>query len=384
MNNDAIRKIPFFKPDITDNEINSIADAIKNGPADSDQLVKRYERSFSELVKSPYTVAVNSTLSALLLSLKALGIKEGDEVITSSYTIPGIGEALEHSNASIVFTDIDPITFNTPPALIENKINHNTKAVIIFDTVGLRSQIGNIMKLALSNGIYVINCTFYNPYEQYFYKSQPNPHITIFCSNERFAGGAVIATDMENTHLLMRSLCKHGIKPSNDGMETDNWYYQIVSPGFDCRMTGIQSAFHISYIKMAEYRIKRRRHIADSYNSLLKSADDKIILPFYGDSHTSHTWQLYIIRLVKNALNISRDEFIKELAVNGVEASVHYIPLHIHPYYSKKYKYKYYDLPETYEAYTSAVSLPIYASMNDEDVRYASQLVINLLKRYSE
>ncbi len=388
MSSKTIRNIPFFRSDVTDNDINSAADRVKSALTDPFQLVSKHEQEFSKLAKFSYTVSVDTLLSAIALSLKALGVKQGDEVIAPAYTVPEIGEAVEHSGASMVFADIDPVTLNLSVASAEAKISHKTKAVILFDTAGLCADVDAVMKMASSNGIYVIHCTYCSIAQQY--NREPagsKPHIVIFFNNEPFIGGANISTNMENTVSLIRSLGGHGIKPANKGQpggaDGDNWYYEIVSPGFDCMMTGIQAALHSVYANNAGRYLEGRRRIAKLYNSLLQPMKDMILLPFPGASDVSHAWQLYIVRLIKGALGTSRDEFIKELGYNGIKASVHYIPLNIHPYYSKKYRYTYNTLPNTYEAYTSAVSLPLYASLSEDDARYVAQTVADIVKRYS-
>ena len=123
--------------------------------------------------------------------------------------------------------------------------------------------------------------------------------------------------------------------------------------------------------------------IVEMYSSALRPLQDKLLLPAFDPSAAGHTWQGYTLRIIKDALLINRDEFIQELKQKGVEASVHYIPLHIHPYYSKKYKYAYNLLPNTYDSYTSAVSLPLYAQLSDDDAAYVAQSVIDVVKRYA-
>ncbi len=415
MNNSPGKNIPFIKSDSTDNDMNSIAVAMKAAAAGHPDSLNTYEKLFSERTGIPHTIAVNSSFSAVLLSLKALAIKQGDEVIVSSFSAPEIGGAIEHSGASTVFADIEPDTLNISPPAIKEKINGKTKAVIIGDTAGLQVDMNAVMKLAASNGIYVIHYTYYNPSAIYCKgETAPCPHMTVFTHDEQFVKGAVMATGMDHTAARIARLAGHGIETLkqsedekqngsgndrrsgprvfSDGVKTgiqgehepgEDWYYEIVNPGFDCRMTGIQSAFHTSYIRTAQVRMDRRKAIAEMYTGLLKPVKDKLILPSPRDSAAPHSWQLYIIRIIKEALGVTRDEFVKELSKKGIEVRVHYIPLHIQPYYSKKYRCRYNDLINTYESYISAVSLPLYASLADDDVKYVAQTLIDIVKKFA-
>jgi dTDP-4-amino-4,6-dideoxygalactose transaminase len=394
MSNGQARNIPFLKSDIKDIDIDNVAGAMKAAAVTHENPLDAYEKLFSELTGIPHITAVNSLFSALLLSLKSLEIKQGDEVIAPSFTEPEIGGAVEHSGASIVFADIEPDTLTLSPASIKEKISGKTKVILIGDTAGMQADLGTVEKLAASNGIYVVYYTYYNPFTHYCKAGTgPCPHITVFTHNEVFVKGAVIATGMERTGKLISRLAGHGneslkhagTKGDGDaGDGKDDWYYEIVNPGLDCRMTHIQSAFHASAIKASGAGIERRGSIAGMYTGLLKPINNRLLSPTADCSTASHTWQMYIVRLIRDALSITRDEFIKELLNKGIEVSVHYVPLHIQPYYSKKYKYRYNDLIRTYEAYIAAVSLPLYASLSDDDVHYVAQTVTNIVKKFAQ
>ncbi len=387
MSNEVLRYIPFTRSDITDADIQSVSGIIKDSDNDTFNLLRRCEQNLAEITKLPYAIAVHTAMHAILLSLSALGIQRGDEVIIPSYVSPDVGEAVEHAGASAVFADIDPHTLTLSKESIIKVIDKKTKAVVVFDAAGFAADVKPIMQLAASNGIYVIHYTYYNPLHEYRNKTAGSyPHITIFSSNEPFINGAIVATDMENTQSLIKGLREHGIKTSKNydaDNRYSNWYYEITSPGFDCMMTGIQCALYAFYMKKIGQYIEQRKHIAEIYNSSFQPFQNIISLPLFEASDISHTWQLYVIRIIKDSMLVNRDEFIHELKQKGIEASVHYIPLHIHPYYSKKYRYNYNTLPNTYDTYTSAVSLPIYARLSDDDAGYVAKTLIDVVKRYT-
>ncbi len=387
MSNQALRHIPFTRSDVTNEDLDGIAGTLKESDKDTFRLVSACEQSFAELIKFPYAIAVNTAMNALVLSFSALGIKQGDEVILPSYVSPDAGEAVEHAGASAVFADIDPQTLTLSPESVMRGISNKTRAIVIFDAAGFTADTAPLQQIAAANGIYVIHSTYYNPLYEYRHKTAGSyPHITIFSNNDPFIKGSMIATDMEKTQSSIRSLREHGIKTFKN-YDTDtrfgNWYYEITSPGFDCMMTGIQCALYTVYLKKAGQYIERRRKRAEIYSSLLQPFHNALLLPRVDVSDINHTWQLFIMRIIIDSILISRDEFINELKQKGVEASVHYIPLHLHPYYAKKYKYNYNVFPNTYEAYTSAVSLPLYAHLSDDDAAYVAKTVIDVVKKYS-
>ncbi len=387
MSNEALRYIPFTRSDITDEDIQQAAGIIRDSDKDTSKLIRGCEQNFAGMTNFPYTIAVNTALQAFLLSLRSLGIQESDEVIMPSYAGPDIGEAVEHSGASAVFADIDRQSLILSTESVTAGIGHKTKAIVVCDTAGFAADVKPILELAAANGVYVIHYTHYNPLHEYRNKTAGTyPQITIFSNNDPFTKGAIIATDMEKTQSSIKSLREHGIKASknsNEPIPHSNWYYEITSPGFDCMMTGIQCALFSVYLKKTGHSTELRRQRAGIYDSLLQPFQDRVLLPVFAASDTSHTWQSYTIRIMKDSILLNRDEFIHELKQRGVEASVPYIPLHIHPYYSKKYKYTYNILPNTYDIYTSDVSLPLYSQLSDDDAYYVAQTVIDVVKRYA-
>ena len=387
MNSDALRYIAFSRSDITDEDLQQAAGVMKDSERDTHRLLRECEHTFAGLTQSPSAIAVTTAMQAVLLSLRALGIQDGNEVIIPSYAGPDIGEAVEHSGASAVFADIDGRTLTISAESVSAGIGHKTKAVVVLDTAGLAADLGALLKVAAANGVYVIHYTYYNPYREYRHTiAGTYPQITIFANDDPLIKGAFITSDMEKTQSSIRSLREHGITAAknSDGPErSGNWYYEITKPGFDCMMTGLQCALYTVCLNKTAASLGRRKHIVEIYSNVLKSLPDKLLLPAFDPSAAGHTWQGYTLRIIKDALLLNRDEFIQELKQKGVEASVHYIPLHIHPYYSRKYKYAYNILPHTYDAYTSAVSLPLYAQLRDDDAIAVAQTVIDVVKRYA-
>lgn len=388
MSRDDSKHIPFFRSDISNEDVRAAADADTTAAAGATGVVGQYERSFSGQVKLPPVVAVQTLQSALIVSLKALGLKQDDEVILPAYTVPGVGAAVEHAGASSVFADVDPVTLNLSAAAVEARTGHKTRAVIVFDAAGLHADTGDIVRLATSNGMYVLHCTYYHPLQRYEGNTDaPQPHVTVFCNNEPSIKGALIATGMENTRSSMLGMAGHGTAPVTQDAAADadsgNWYYEIVNPGFDCRMTDLQASLQAVYTGKAGQIIRRREQVAQVYGDALAALGNRVVLPCPGSASLLPTWQLYIMRLTKGALRISRDEFMRELRSCGIETGVHYIPLYLHPYYARKYRYNYNALPVTYEIYSAAVCLPLYASLSDDDAHFVAQTVVEIIKRYS-
>lgn len=387
MRSDAARYIPFSRTDITDEDLRNLSGVPELREQDATRLVARYEKTFADATGFTGTAAVGSAMHALLVSLRALTITAGDEVILPSFASPDVGEAVEHAGASAVFADIDPQTLTVSPESVGTLIRNKTKAVIIFDTAGYTPDLAPFMQLAASAGIQVIHFTYYNPLHDYRCSGPgARPHVTVFANSDPVVRGAVIATDMEKTHASIMSLRDHGIKPSNAhraGNDIGTWYYEITSPGFDCALSGIQGALSLISLHNAGKCIGLRRQRTLEYNSLLREAGSTLLLPPVDVPDGSHTRGLYILRIVRDALSVGRDEFIHALEEHGVGTSVHYIPLHLHPYYAKKYRYHYNTLANTYETYISAFSLPLYAGLSSEDAGYVAKTVLAVVKRYA-
>jgi len=372
--------IPFAPPYITEDEISAVIDVLKSGWLSMGYKTVEFENKFAEYVGCKHAVATNSCTSALFLSLKALGIKEGDEVITTPFTFAATANVIVHCGAKPVFVDIDEKTYNINPDEIEDKITDKTKAVIAVHYGGQPANMKKIMKIAREYDLKVIDDAAHAVGSEYekdkkvgslgnltcfsFYATKP---ITT-------GEGGMITLNSDELNEELRILRLHGI--SRDAwkryLEKDNWYYEVIEPGYKCNPTDISSAIGIEQLKKLDWMNSRRKEIAEYYNERLQSLD--IIHP-YVNPNVKSSYHLYPIRLI----NYNRNEFIKKMAQNGIGTSVHFIPLHVMPFYQRRYGYKRGDFPITEKVFENIVSLPIYPQLTENQLEYIVENIKKIL-----
>ncbi len=383
--------LPFSLPLIGDEEIAEVIDAIKSDWITTGPKVKQFEKDFSEYIGCKHAIAVNSCTGALHLALEAVGIKEGDEVITTPMTFAATAEVIRYFKAKPVFVDIDPIKMNIDVTKLEDVIsipNNKIKAIIPVHYGGYPCEMDSIMDIANRCDIKVIEDAAHAL--PAYYKERivgAIGDITCFSfyatKNITTGEGGMIATDNDEWAERMRIMSLHGISADTWKRYTaeGNWYYEIIAPGYKYNFTDIAAALGIVQLKRADSFWKRRINIAGMYNEAFRGVD-AIETPEVLDKDNKHSWQLYVIKLKPECLTIDRNRFIEELKNRGIGTSVHFIPLHMHPYYIDTYGYKPEDFPVAYECYRGIISLPIYPKMSDDDVERVIDAVLDVVKQF--
>jgi dTDP-4-amino-4,6-dideoxygalactose transaminase len=367
--------LPFALPDIDDDEINEVVDSLRSGWLTTGPKTKRFEADFVDFLGGGVeAVAVNSATAGLHLALEAIGIGPGDEVITTTYTFTATAEVVRYLGANPVLVDIDPTTFNIDPNAIEKAITSKTKAIIPVHFAGLACDMDAILEIAARHGLKVIEDAAHaiptTSGGQLIGSLQSDATVYSFYATKTLATGegGMIATRNPEIAARCRVMRLHGI--SRDAFDrysskTPSWYYEVVAPGFKYNMTDIAASLGIHQLKKV-YRFQQRRaEIAQSYNQAF--ADLPVLLPPQAPKKDMHAWHLYVLRLTENA-PVQRDRFIELMAEAGIGCSVHFIPLHLHPYWRDQYSYQPDDFPHTCKMYQAIVSLPIYTRMTAADV----------------
>ena len=379
--------IPFALPDIGDEEISEVVDSLRSGWVTTGPKAKKFEQLFTEFLgdSSLYSVAVNSATSGLHLALEALGIVAGDEVIVPTHTFTATAEVVRYLGATPVFVDVDSHTFNMSTESFKEAITSKTKAVMPVHFAGLSCEMEAIIAIAREKNISIVEDAAH---------ALPttcnknlvgtlNSDVTVFSfyANKTMTtgeGGMVVTRNKEvaDRAKIMRL---HGI--SRDAFDrftskVPSWYYEIVAPGYKYNMTDISAAMGIHQLKKVKKFQQRRHEIADAYSKALASFPIK--LPLQASGNDIHSWHLYIIRLNDDA-PLSRDEFIEKMFEMNIGCSVHYIPLHLHPYWRDTYNLTPNMFPVSQKAYEQSVSLPIYSKMSDDDVSRVISAVKTLL-----
>jgi UDP-4-amino-4,6-dideoxy-N-acetyl-beta-L-altrosamine transaminase len=379
--------LPPFRHTIGNEEINEVVDTLKSDWITTGPKTEKFEEMFKGYVGCGHAIAVSSCTAALHLSLVANEIGEGDEVLTSPFTFAACADVIVHQNAKPVFVDIDKETYNIDPAKIEEKITEKTKAIIPVHYAGHPCEMDEILKISkewdivtIEDAAHAVSAIYKNK------KIGTIGNITCFSfyatKNLTTGEGGMITTDDNALAEKMRILRLHGLSKdawkrySSEG----SWCYEILYPGYKYNMTDIQAAIGIHQLEKLEQRQKRREEIAKNYNEAFADVPE-IFIPKVR-KYIRHAWHLYPIQINTNLLRIDRARFIDALAAENIGTSVHFIPIHLHPYYRDRYKFKRGDFPNAEHVYDREVSLPIYPKMTDKDVKDVIAAVKKIIGYY--
>ena len=378
--------LPFALPDIGEEEIAEVVDSLRSGWLTTGPKTQRFEREFADFIGSGVqALAVNSATAGLHLALEAFGIGQGDEVITTPYTFTATAGVVRHLGADPVFVDIDPNTFNLDPTKIERAITERTKAIIPVHFAGMACDMQPIIEIARRHGLKVLEDAAHAlpaTYQSRLVGSlDTDATVFSFYATKTITtgeGGMIVTRDHAIAERC-RAMRLHGI--SRDAFDRytstkPSWHYEVIAPGFKYNLTDIASSIGLQQLKKAWAFQERRQKMAERYDAEL--ADLPIALPPQPDNDDLHSWHLYAVRLGDSA-GISRDEFIQQMSARGIGCSVHFIPLHLHPYWRNAYDLQPHDFPMAWRAYERAVSLPLYTKMTDDDQTRVIEAVKDVL-----
>ncbi len=366
--------LPFALPDLDGSELEQIREALESGWITTGPKTKQFEAEFAAAVGAKHAIAVNSCTAAMHLALEAVGLQPGDEVITTPYTFAATAEVIRYFDARPVFVDIDPISLNMQSNLLEEAITERTKAIIPVHIAGLSVEMDAIQEIATRHGIPIIEDAAH-AFPSY-YKGRVIGSIGDFTCFSFYATktittgeGGMICTDNDEWADRCRVMALHGI--SKDAWKRytaeGSWYYEIIAPGFKYNMTDVAAGMGLAQLAKADRMWRRRRDISRRFGSAFGKYAE-LETP-YDRSDCQHAWHLYLLRLNLDMLEIDRAEFVDMLKERNIGTSVHFIPLHTHPYYRQTYGHQPEDFPVAYREYQRVISLPIYSKMSDADVQ---------------
>ena len=372
--------LPFAQPLLGSEEIDEVVNCLRSGWLTTGHKVKQFEREFGEFVGARHALALNSCTAALHLALEALGVGPGDEVVTTPMTFTATAAVIEHLGARPVLADVDPHTLNIDPAQIERRLSPRTKAILPVHFAGQACDMDAINALARAHRLPVVEDAAHAIPTRYRGRLVGTlSEVTCFSfyatKNVTTGEGGMVVTDRDDVMERMRLMHLHGMSRDAWKRYTQNgsWSYEILAPGFKYNLTDIAAAIGIHQLRKAEAFRERRLAIADQYDAGLAGVPG-VQLPRVEDRE-AHGWHLYVIQIDPAQLTIGRNEFIDRLIARNIGVSVHFIPLHVHPYYRDRYSFQPDDYPHAYAAYERILSLPIYAKMSDEDVRHVVEAV---------
>jgi dTDP-4-amino-4,6-dideoxygalactose transaminase len=380
--------LPFALPDIGDEEIAEVVDTLKSGWVTTGPKAKRFEADFSAFLGDAalHSIAVNSATAGLHLALEALGIGPGDEVITTTHTFTATAEVVRYLGADVRLVDIDPATLNIDPALVEAAITPRTKAILPVHFGGLAADMLAILDIARRHGLRVVEDAAH---------ALPttcagarvgtlgsDATVFSFYANKTITtgeGGMLVTRDAALAQRA-RVMRLHGM--NRDAFDrftakVPSWYYEVVAPGFKYNLSDIAAALGLQQLKKAQAFQRTRQRLAALYDEAL--AGLPLVLPPRPAAGDMHAWHLYVLRLADDA-PIERDRLIERLFEAGIGCSVHYIPLHLHPYWRERYALTPQMFAHSQKAYQRMLSLPLYTRMSDADVVRVAQALRAILR----
>jgi len=375
--------LPLAKATIEIEELNAVEEVLKSGWLTTGAKVKEFEENMQAYLDIKKAIGLTSCTAGLHIALAALGIGSDDEVIVPTYTFVATAHVVEWLGAKPVLVDVEKDTFNIDPAAIEKAITSRTKAIIPVHYAGHACDLGSILQIAKKYNLPVIEDAAHAIGTEYGGKkigNHSNAAVFSFYVTKTIttAEGGMIVTNNEEFGKKLKSYAYFGMDKDafNRYSEKGSWFYQIVGPGYKYNMNNIQGAIGVEQLKKLEQFIIKRRELAQHYNRLLKDVSG-VITPTE-KSYTKHAFHLYPLLL--NTDKITRDQFILRLKEYNVGTSVHFIPLHMHPFYQNKYNFNKGDFPIAEWLFEREVSLPMYPGMTLQDVEYVVYAIKEILK----
>ena len=367
--------LPFARPDIGPAEMDAVTAAMRSGWVTTGPKTREFEQAFVEYLGGSGLegIAVNSATAGLHLALEALGIGPGDEVIAPTLTFTATVEVARYLGADPVLVDVNPVTLNMDPAQVRAAITPKTKAIMPVHYGGLACDMDAILAIAKEHSLKVVEDAAHALPTTWRGRivGQLQSDVTVFSfyANKTITtgeGGMAVTRNAEIAK-RMRVMRLHGIDRDAFDRFTSKapaWHYEVVAPGFKYNMTDIASAIGVEQLARLPGFVQRRQSLAERYHQ--KLAGLPLVLPAIAPAGDTHAWHLYVIRL-KDGARLDRDALIQALSDRGIGTSVHYAPLHRHPYWRDRYNLSPEMFPHADAAYQAMMSIPLFTAMTDAD-----------------
>jgi dTDP-4-amino-4,6-dideoxygalactose transaminase len=378
--------IPFHVASVGEDEAQAAADVIRSGWLTMGPKTLEFEQNFAAYVGARHAVGVSSCTAALHIALEAIGLQPGDEVLVPTTTFTATAEVVVYFKAIPVLVDVDPITLCIDPVEAQKKITSRTSAILPVHFAGQPCDMDRIQELAASHSLHVIEDAAHALPASF--RGTPVGAISKLTAFSFYATktlttgeGGMVTTDDDELAARMKVMRLHGIGQDAWKRYGDegSWFYEVKYAGFKYNPTDIQSAIGLVQLsKCTEMRGLRAR-IAKQYTDGFSQCEEVQVPTVLADRESA--WHLYVLRLNLERLTIGRAEVLEQLKQRGVGTSVHFIPLHMHPYYRHAYHYCHESFPVALKEYFRSFSLPIYPSMSRDRVTYVIQQVIEVVAK---
>ncbi|HYD48463.1 MAG TPA: DegT/DnrJ/EryC1/StrS aminotransferase family protein [Terriglobales bacterium] len=377
-------QVPFYRPDIGEEEIAAVVDAIRSGWLSVGPRTVELERVFAEYVGARHALAVSSCTAALHLGLMTLHLQPEDEVITTTLTFAATGATIIHAGGRPVLADVTADTLNLDPADIARKITPRTRAIVPVHFAGHAVALDDIHALARQHNLVVLEDAAHAIPTNYRGRrigglSEMTAFSFYATKNLTTGEGGMLTTNDDKIAEEVRAWRLHGM--SRDAWKRysagGSWRYDVSRPGFKYNMTDTGAAMGLVQLRRLGEMHRRRQQIAARYTELLADIPE-LELPVELPENES-AWHLYVVRFANEKLSVGRDEIIELLKQQGVGTSVHFIPLHLHSYYRDRFGYRPEHFPVASSAAERILSLPFFTTMTDKDVEYVSSTLRRII-----
>jgi perosamine synthetase len=379
--------LPYGRQSIDEADIAAVVEVLRSDWLTTGPKVSEFEEAFAERVGAKYAVSVSSGTAALHAAAFAAGLSAGDHAITTPLTFAATANCVLYQGATPVFADVRRDSLNLDPEQITGKISAKTRAIIPVDYAGNPADLAEIMGIAREHGLLVIEDACHALGAEYqgrrvgsiadmtVFSFHPVKHITT-------GEGGMVTTNDPKLAETLRRFRNHGI--SSDARQRQSagqWHYEMVLLGFNYRLPDIVCGLGIEQLRRLDKNLARRREIATVYTAALQETPG-LIVPVVG-AETNPAWHLYPIRLALEKLTADRAQIFRALRAENIGVNVHYIPVHLHPYYRERFGYKGGEFPVAEDAYERLISLPMFHGMSDQDVSDVIAAAGKVLTSYS-
>ena len=375
----------FGSPKIEQEEIDEVVECLKSGWIGTGPRVNEFENAFRDYIGSKYAIALNSCTAALHLSMLVSGVSTGDEVITTPMTFAATANAILHTGAKPIFVDVEKDSMNIDPTLIEKVISPKTKAILPVHFAGRPCNMDHIMEIAQKNNLLVIEDAAHAVEAKYKGKKIGNigdmTCFSFYVTKNLVTGeGGMITTTNEEWSKKIKIRALHGMtSDARMRYANENYkHYQVIAPGFKYNMMDIQASLGIHQLKRLDKNFDRRKEIWNIYN---KAFENLPITTPSEEKDTVHGRHLYTLLLDLDNLKISRDEFLGEIVRENIGVGVHFISLHLQPYYKETFGFKKDDFPNSAFISERTVSIPFSAKLTEKDVQDVINAITKVLNR---
>jgi dTDP-4-amino-4,6-dideoxygalactose transaminase len=382
--------IPFARPSITDREVEAVTEVLRSGWLTTGPRAKAFEAAFAARVGARHAVALNSATAALHLALEALEVGAGDEVIVPTWTFTSSGEVVSYVGARPRLIDVDPASLNATVEGVLDAVTERTRAVVAVHFAGRPLEVGRLVDELSPRGIAVIEDAAHAfpsrlPEVAGRYAGQIGAAgaFSFYATKTITTGeGGMLVTDRDDIAERARTMSLHGISRDawNRYAADGSWSYDVVAPGFKYNLTDIAAALGLVQLDRADELLDERRRLVDRYRAAFLAADAADLLDVPQDA-PGHAWHLFVIRLRLEAINVDRATVIADLQARGIGTSVHFIPLHAHPYYRDHVVLPVDRFPVADAEFPRVISLPLWPGLSDADLDRVVEELVGILGR---